>query len=124
MKLRYKSFDTLEKLPEIGGLLNLKFTNGVEYISPVIEVGCNNDVYLYDIKIRNLPVTSVQSNLLYNSELVIKLLDGYSPLTKQQIIHIITTKLIPIHTVVSTSERYFEQILETTYLPYTLPFEL
>ncbi len=122
--IRYKSFDTLEKLPEIGGLLNLKFANGVEYISPVIEVGCNNDVYLYDIKIRNLPVTSVQSNLLYNSELIVKLLDGYSPLTKQQIIHIITTKLIPIHTVVSTSERYFEQILETTYLPYTLPFEL
>lgn len=122
--IRYKSFDTLEKLPEIGGLLNLKFTDGVEYISPIIEVACNNNVYLYDIKIRNLPVTSVQSNLLYNSELIVKLLDGYSSLTKQQIVDLIVTKLIPIHTVVSTSERYFEEILGTTYLPYTLPFEL
>lgn len=125
--IRHKFYGLLEKLPEIGELINLKFNLGIEKISPFIKITTTNNIYIYDIKVKVLPVTSVNATLLYNSELVIKLLDGYSTLTKQDIVETIITKLIPVNMIVSTSERSGEQTpeeIDTEYLPYTLPFIL
>jgi len=114
--------DTLLYLENVN---NLKFVNGIEKISPKILVACENDVFIYDIKIKNLPVTSCASTLLYNSELIIKLLDNYNILSREQIIEKISTKLIPIHMIVSDSERDQEmELIENKYLPYIIPFEL
>ena len=103
----------------------LKFQNGIEKISPTILIACNNDVYLYDIKIRVLPVTSVASVMLYNSELIVKLLESYNLLSREELVNIITTKLTPIHMVVSMSERDVDsEMPENKYLPYILHFDL
>lgn len=124
--IRYKSY-----ILEGGDELNftetdiLKFAPGVERISPKILVGCNNDVYIYDIKIKNIPVTSSASFLLHNSELIIKLLEGAGSLSTEEIVDTIIEKLIPIHMIITTSERDIDsQIVQNNYLPYILPFNL
>lgn len=124
--IRYKSYN-LEEDQELNFTETdiLKFASGIEKISPKILIGCNNDVYIYDIKIKNIPVTSSSAFLLHNSELIIKLLEGTSSLSIQEIVDTIIEKLIPIHMVVTISERDIDsQIIQNNYLPYTLPFNL
>jgi len=123
--IRYKSYDLGEDELNFTQTDVLKFSSGVEKISPKILVGSNNDVYIYDIKIRNLPVSSSSSIILYNSELVIKLLTGTSSLPTDQIVDIIVEKLVPVHMIVTKSERDLDsQVLQNNYLPYILPFNL
>lgn len=123
--IRYKSYVLEEAELNFTETDILKFVTGIERISPKILISCNNDVYIYDIKIKNLPVTSSASILLNNSELVIKLIEDAGSLSVQEIVSTIIEKLIPIHMIVTTSERDIDsQILQNNYLPYILPFNL
>lgn len=103
--IRFKSCESVDNIPHLKELNNLKFPGGIETISPVILIASNNDVYLYDIKIKLLPPTYTQSTIFYNSELIIKVLENYISLTKDEISNILTEKLIPVHTVLTFNEK-------------------
>lgn len=103
--IRYKSCESVDSIPHLIGLKNLKFPGGIEKISPIILIACNNDVYIYDIKIKLLPPTYTQSTIFYNSELIIKVLENYISLTKDEMANILMEKLIPVHTVLTFNEK-------------------
>lgn len=102
---------------------SLKFSEGVERISPKILFSGNNDIYLYDIKVRVLPVIDLASYITTSGELSIKIQEDSTYRTKEEIVRIISEKLIPLSMNVSEEERVGVSEVDE-YIPYTLPFIL
>lgn len=114
------SYDSNTELP---GQVALRFVEGVDRISPVILVSNNNNCYIYDIKVRVLPLSGNMSYLLTAGELIIKIVESSTEYSEDQLKKIIGEKLIPISMNVSEEQRVGVSELDE-YIPYELPFVL
>lgn len=121
--IMFKSRISYENNTELPGQNTLRFIEGVDRINPVILISNNNNCYIYDIKVRVLPVSGSMSYLLTRGELMIKLAENSTEFSIEQIIKIIDEKLIPLSMNVSKEERVGVSE-EDEYIPYVLPFVL
>lgn len=121
--IMFKNRTSYESNTELPGQNALRFVEGVDRISPVILISNNNDCYIYDIKIKTLPITNTMSYLMTAGELIIKIYENLTEFSKEEIIKIINETLIPISMNVAKDERIGVSE-EDEFIPYTLPFIL
>lgn len=121
--IMFKNRTSYESNTELPGQNALRFVEGVDRISPVILVSNNNNCYIYDIKVRVLPLTGSMSYMLTAGELIIKIVESSTEYSESQLKKIIGEKLIPISMNVSEEQRVGVSESDE-YIPYELPFVL
>lgn len=121
--IMFKNRTSYDSNTELPGQVALRFVEGVDRISPVILVSNNNNCYIYDIKVRVLPLSGNMSYLLTAGELIIKIVESSTEYSEDQLKKIIGEKLIPISMNVSEEQRVGVSELNE-YIPYELPFVL
>lgn len=104
---------------------HLKFTESVSKICPFISVSSETDVFIFDIKVRQLPTLSNCAYLINSPELVFTPDEGRLPSSIETIRDIVSNKLLTLPINWPLEDVIVKDLeIISIGLPYTLPYNL